>query len=90
MEVREVSPEEWDALMERMSHGGPPTADDVSITPDGRRLDSKERVLEWVADLDALRVAEEAAGRVFAHDEVAAFFARRQGQREAGPGPAAA
>jgi hypothetical protein len=47
-------------------------------------------VLEWVADLDALRVAEEAAGRVFAHDEVAAFFARRQGQREAGPGPTAA
>ena len=31
----------------------PPTPDDVSITVDGRRLDSKDAVLAWWADVAA-------------------------------------
>ena len=30
-----------------------PTADDVSITTDGRRLDSKDAVIAFFAELDA-------------------------------------
>jgi hypothetical protein len=41
----------------------PPTADDVSITVDGRRLDSKDAVLGWWADVAAEVEAEEAARR---------------------------
>ena len=33
----------------------PPTADDVSITSDGRRLDTKEKVLAFCAELTAER-----------------------------------
>lgn len=32
-----------------------PTADDVSITWDGRRLDSKEKVLRFLAELEVAR-----------------------------------
>lgn len=39
----------------------PPTSDDVSITCDGRRLDSKDAVLSWWADVAADIEAEEAA-----------------------------
>jgi len=38
----------------------PPTSDDVSITRDGRRLDSKEAVLSWWAEVAAEIEAEEA------------------------------
>ena len=40
---------------------GRPTPDDVSITSDGRRLDSKEAVLAWWADVGPEVEAEEAA-----------------------------
>lgn len=30
----------------------PPTSDDVSITTDGRRLDTKEAVLEFMTEVD--------------------------------------
>lgn len=33
----------------------PATADDVSITQDGRRLTSRDEVLEFLAELDAQR-----------------------------------
>jgi hypothetical protein len=39
----------------------PPTSDDVSITSDGRRLDSKDAVLSWWADVAAEIEAEEVA-----------------------------
>ncbi len=48
-------------VIERMSHGAPPTPGDVTILWDGRRLDSREAVLEWLAEVDAKR-AEEPAG----------------------------
>lgn len=35
--------------------GPPATDDDVSITQDGRRLTSRENVLEFLAELDAQR-----------------------------------
>lgn len=40
---------------------GPPTPDDVSITTDGRRLDSKESVLAWWAEVGPDVEEEEAA-----------------------------
>jgi len=42
-------------LIARMRHAGPPTADDVSVTFDGRHLDSSEAVRAWLADLAACR-----------------------------------
>lgn len=47
--------------IERMRHARPPSPDDVSILWDGRRLDSREAVMEWLAEVDAKR-AEEADG----------------------------
>ena len=46
-----------DEFLARVRAGRPSTADDVSITLDGRRLDSKEAVLAWLADVEADRVA---------------------------------
>ena len=40
----------------------PPTGDDVSITVDGRRLDSKEAVVAFFAELDGERNAAPADG----------------------------
>jgi hypothetical protein len=54
-----VSAEE---LFERMRHAPPPTPDDVTILWDGRRLDSREAVLEWVAEVEVKRAEEAAAG----------------------------
>jgi len=48
-------------VIERMRHAAPPTPDDVTILWDGRRLDSREAAMEWLAEVDAKR-AEEAAG----------------------------
>jgi hypothetical protein len=38
---------------EMLRDAPPPSSDDVSITSDGRRLDSKEAVLEFFAQLEA-------------------------------------
>lgn len=38
---------------EMLRDSPPPTDDDVSITTDGRRLDSKEAVVAFFAELDA-------------------------------------
>lgn len=40
----------------------PSTDDEVPITLDGRRLDSKEKVLDFLAELEAQRVAEHRLG----------------------------
>lgn len=42
---------------------GPPTSDDVSVTTDGRRLDTKEAVLAWWAEVEKEIGAEEAAAQ---------------------------
>lgn len=44
-----------DEFQARMRAAAPRTADDVSITVDGRRLDSRQAVLEWIAELEAER-----------------------------------
>ena len=45
----------FEELADAMRNAPSPTADDVSITWDGRRLDSKEKVLAFIAELDAAR-----------------------------------
>lgn len=50
-------------LAESLRHGRSPTADDVTVLWDGRRIDSKEAALQWLAELEAERAAEAAAGR---------------------------
>jgi hypothetical protein len=53
-EVRRVLTwDEWIAAASNIDR--PPTPDDVSITLDGRRLDSKEKVLEFLAEIEAER-----------------------------------
>ena len=47
---------------EKMRHAGPPTDDDVTILWDGRRLDSREAVMEWLAEVEAKRSEEAKAG----------------------------
>jgi hypothetical protein len=48
-------------LIERVRHAAPPTPDDVTILWDGRRLDSREAVMEWLAEVEARRSEEAAA-----------------------------
>jgi hypothetical protein len=50
-----LSAEEW---FEGMRHARPSTGDDVTVLWDGRRLDSREAVMEWLEEV-ALRRAEE-------------------------------
>lgn len=40
---------------------GPPTSDDVTILWDGRRLDSREAAMEWLAEVEAKRAEEASA-----------------------------
>jgi hypothetical protein len=54
-----LTAEEW---LERMNHAAPPTADDVGILWDGRRLDSREAVMAWLAEVAAQRADEAALG----------------------------
>jgi hypothetical protein len=52
-----VAVEEWDldALRLAVERGGPATPDDVSITMEGRRLDSRDAVLAFLAALESDR-----------------------------------
>ncbi len=50
-------------LAESLRHGRPPTEDDVTILWDGRRIDSKEAAVQWLAELDAERAEAAAAQR---------------------------
>jgi hypothetical protein len=47
----------WDMveLQAAARRGGPPTADDVSITNDGRRLESKEALLAFLDEVNRER-----------------------------------
>jgi hypothetical protein len=53
-----MTAEEW---FEGMRHAEPPTDDDVTILWDGRRLDSRDAVMEWLAEVEAKRAEEAAA-----------------------------
>lgn len=54
-----MTAEEW---FEGMRHARPSTADDVTILWDGRRLDSREAVMEWLAEVEAKRAGEVGVG----------------------------
>jgi hypothetical protein len=54
-----MTAEEW---FEGMRHARPSTADDVTILWDGRRLDSREAVMEWLAEVEAKRAEEVGVG----------------------------
>lgn len=43
----------WEEFNELLRDALPPTSDDVSITSDGRRLDTAEKVIEFFAELEA-------------------------------------
>lgn len=62
--MRVLTWKEWGEMTRRLPG---PTDDDVSITTDGRRLDTAEKVVEFFAGLDADRSSiatdEPAAGR---------------------------
>lgn len=45
----------FDEIAEALRNAPPPTSDDVSITRDGERLDSAEKVRAWVARENAER-----------------------------------
>jgi hypothetical protein len=53
-----MTAEEW---LEGMRNAQPPTPDDVTILWDGRRLDSREAVMEWLAEVEVKRAEEAAA-----------------------------
>ena len=55
--AREVLPMSGDEFVARARAAAPSTADDVSITRDGRRLDTREAVLAWLAEVEVDRVA---------------------------------
>lgn len=47
-------------LAEALRQSPPPSEDDVTILWDGRRIDNKEAVMEWLAEV-AVKRGEEAA-----------------------------
>jgi hypothetical protein len=60
-----MTAEEW---FERMRDAPPPTDDDVSILWDGTRLDSREKVMAWLAEVELARAEEQAASRTDGQD----------------------
>ena len=59
---RTVTGDEWAAA----DIGGPPTPDDVTVTLDGRRIDSKEKAMAWLAEIEADRAAGKTAADTLA------------------------
>ena len=55
--ARKPLPLSGEEFLARVRQAAPSTDDDVSITRDGRRLDSKEAVLAWMAEVEADRAA---------------------------------
>ncbi len=53
-----VLPITIEELQASLDEADPPTGDDVSITSDGRRLDSKAAVMAWLAEVDDETAAE--------------------------------
>ena len=47
----------FDELADLVRRAPPSTPDDVSITMDGRRLDTKDKVLAFLAEIEAERAA---------------------------------
>jgi hypothetical protein len=56
-----MTAEEW---FEGMRQARPPISDDVTVLWDGRRLDSREAVMESLAEVEAKRSADDADARL--------------------------
>ncbi len=54
-EARINLPLSGDEFLARVRAAAPSTADDVSSTRDGRRLDSRSAIVEWLAEVEADR-----------------------------------
>jgi hypothetical protein len=67
----------FEELAEAVKHAPPPTDDDVMITWDGRVINTKEKLLAFLKEIDA----ERAAGLTFEELEVRA----REHQERYGP-----
>jgi hypothetical protein len=50
-------------LAEALRHAPQPTSDEVTILRDGRRIDSRESALAWLAELAAERAGADAGRR---------------------------
>jgi hypothetical protein len=50
-------------VAEELKGAPPATRDDVPVDLQGRRLDSTEKVLAWLAEVNAARAAEPGAGQ---------------------------
>jgi hypothetical protein len=63
----------FEELAEAVKHAPPPTDDDVSITWDRRVINTKEKLLAWLKEIDAERAAgltfEELEARAREHQE---------------------
>jgi hypothetical protein len=67
----------FEELAEAVKHAPPPTDDDVTVTWDGRVINTKEKLLAWLKEIDA----ERAAGLTFEQLEARA----REHQERYGP-----
>jgi len=67
----------FEELAEAVKHAPPPTDDDVTVTWDGRVINTKEKLLAWLKEIDA----ERAAGLTYEQLEVRA----REHQERYGP-----
>lgn len=67
----------FEELAEASRHAPPPTDDDVTVTWDGRVINTKEKLLAWLKEIDA----ERAAGLTFEQLEARA----REHQERHGP-----
>jgi hypothetical protein len=47
----------FEELADAVKHAPPPTDDDVSITWDGRAIDTKEKLLAWLEEIEVHRAA---------------------------------
>lgn len=52
----------FEELADAVRDAPPPTRDDASLTWDGRRLDSREKVLSFLAELDDARTSGRTLG----------------------------
>lgn len=50
-------------LAKALRDASPPTRDDVTVLPDGRRIDSRASALAWLSELAADRADTDAAAR---------------------------
>lgn len=53
-------------LAEALRQAPPPSEDDVTLLWDGRRLDTREAAMEWLAEVAAKRAEESLAASVSA------------------------